>query len=75
MHEVLPSWLLPQARVEARWGASSVGTSHKRYYPGVIDAVHNDGTCAIRYDDGDYEDIDVCKFGPMQSLLMHIVYL
>ena len=29
--------------------------SRKRFYPGVVEAMHDDGTCDILYDDGDWE--------------------
>ena len=34
------------------------GTSRSKWYDGVVDVVHADGTCRIRFDDGDiYEHV------------------
>ena len=43
------------ARVKGRYCASRLGTMRTFWYPGVVTALHADGTCAIRYDDGDDE--------------------
>ena len=43
------------ARVLGRFCASRLGTTRTFWYAGVVMAVHADGTCAIRYDDGDDE--------------------
>jgi len=43
------------ARVLGRFCASRLGTTRTFWYAGVVTAMHADGTCAIRYDDGDDE--------------------
>ena len=52
-----PSWLVAGARVEARFRASIPELRRKstRFYPGFVDEVNPDGTCNIKYDDGDFE--------------------
>jgi len=52
-----PAWLVNGARLEARFQASSSHhTTYLGYYAGVVQALHPDGTCAVQYDDGDFED-------------------
>ena len=43
-------------RVKARYRASSLGPARTQWYAGEVVAVHEDGTVAVRYEDGDYED-------------------
>ena len=50
------------ARVEARFQATLNVKWKTFWFKGSIDAVHGDGTFAIRYDDGDYEPIVKRRF-------------
>lgn len=46
------------SRVKARYLASTHGPTarNNRWYPGCVQAVYDDGSCDITYDDGDEED-------------------
>eukprot|EP00753_Platysulcus_tardus_P004106 PLAT12521.3.p1 GENE.PLAT12521.3~~PLAT12521.3.p1 ORF type:complete len:1474 (-),score=833.39 PLAT12521.3:84-4505(-) len=48
--EALKGMLKPGTKVEARWHGKA------RYYYATVDAVNRDGTYALSYDDGDYEE-------------------
>lgn len=43
-------------RCEARFQAGLFGRAASSWYPGTVDAIHPDGTCAVWYDDGDFEE-------------------
>ena len=43
-------------RVKARYQASSKGAARTFWFEGEIVNENDDGTVAVRYDDGDYED-------------------
>ena len=40
----------------ARFGASDFGPAGTRWFPGVVTSANDDGTFAVQYNDGDYED-------------------
>lgn len=42
--------------VRARFGASDFGPAGTRWFPGVVTSANDDGTFAVQYTDGDYED-------------------
>ena len=43
-------------RVAARYQAAKYGVALTKWYPGVALCVHSDGSCDVRFDDGDSED-------------------
>ena len=43
-------------RVAARYQAAKYGVALTKWYPGVALCVHSDGSCDVRFDDGDTED-------------------
>ena len=65
--------LQPGLRVKARYLASNAdvrpnrqersrGSGAGRWYEGTIYAVNEDGTCAVKYDDGDFEPVVYAKY-------------
>ena len=42
--------------VRARFGASDFGPAGTRWFAGVVTSANDDGTFAVQYNDGDYED-------------------
>ena len=51
-----PSWLAVGSLVEARFGVSKCGhAACPGWWLGIVHALHQDGTCDVLFDDGDFE--------------------
>ena len=48
--------LVAGSAVRARVGASDFGPAGTRWFAGVVTSANDDGTFAVQYNDGDYED-------------------
>ena len=51
----MPRWMRPKVgdRIQGKYQGQIGG---RNWYDGVVTAVHEDGTCDLHYDDGDYEE-------------------